>query len=51
MLCFLTQKYLDSANCRLEIQFAFDLGKPMVICMGDRILKKDLTGEIASIIA
>ncbi|RNA12680.1 tetratricopeptide repeat [Brachionus plicatilis] len=51
ILCFITQKYLDSPNCRLEIYFAFTIGKPMIICLGDRISIKDVTGGIASIIA
>ncbi len=52
VLCFITQKYLDSSNCRLEIQFAHALGKPMIICMGERILIPNLkSGGIAPIIA
>jgi len=52
VLCFITQKYLDSSNCRLEIHFAHALGKPMIICMGERILISNLkSGGIAPIIA
>jgi len=51
ILCFITQKYVDSPNCRLEIHFAFTIKKPMIICMGDRLQIKDIKGGIASIIA
>jgi len=51
IVCFITQKYLDSQNCRLEIHFAYTIKKPMIICMGDRLQIEDIKGGIASIIA
>jgi len=51
VLCFITQKYIDSPNCRLELHFAFTLRKPMVICMLERIPIDKIEYGIASIIA
>ncbi len=51
VVCFLTKKYIDSPNCRLEIQFANALRKPMIICMLERIPIAEVKHGIGSIIA
>ncbi len=51
VVCFLTKKYIDSHNCRLEIQFANVLRKPMIICMLERIPIAEIKHGIALIIA
>ena len=35
-LCCLTQKYSESKNCKLEINYANDLGKPMLVLAIER---------------
>lgn len=30
-LCFFTQKYSESKNCNLELNYAHDLGKPIIV--------------------
>ncbi len=45
------KKYIDSHNCRLEIQFANVLRKPMIICMLERIPIAEIKHGIALIIA
>ena len=49
VVCFITQRYLKS-SVNVEIKYASAIGKPLTICMGDRISMEDVTGGIASII-
>jgi len=51
VVCFLTKKYIDSHNCRLEIQFAYALRKPIIICMLERIPIAEIEHGIGLIIA
>jgi len=51
VVCFLTKKYIDSPNCRLEIQYANTLRKPMIICMLERIPIPEIKHGIGLIIA